>query len=446
MFNHFKLINLNIIVLLIFLNQHNAFAINCKAAHELWEVTVCGNEDLLKLDSELNIIYNKCIKSLKNAAEIKKEQKEWINQLAWTNQDQYSLEEKYQNRIENLRKIYFNKMKVHSEDSIVSCENNLCRETQSLEPDPEYEINRIFNQFTNSIQNHQIINREKKKINLVRPKESNYSIDNYLSSNRVKYLKDMYTYYQAKKVHQEGPVLNAKNIPYRWITESLDGNILIKFPQLTDNNNPHTKAINSAIIKNYWPENVLDAYDCDNYDVFSYSIDAKKANLFGISLAWDTCYCGCASHDTGGKDNYLWDMENGKEISNILTTPFLLDKSKVRAFWKQLAKYKNTTMNKVIVNQEEESCRDLSEDEFEWKDYVPIPSFSLDKNGIIVSDVVNDSTACPNCCGMSTNIPYSKYKEFYLKLNPEFIHYFNRFVEAELLSKEQAKNYLKILK
>src|SRR5262249_40006053 len=102
---------------------HKAFAIDCKRAHEKWEMMVCKDEDLKILDNALNDIYKKCFKTLKDANKIKKEQQEWIKHNTSITNLESDLEDTYLSRISTLREYYFKEKKRSSVSKVINNQN-----------------------------------------------------------------------------------------------------------------------------------------------------------------------------------------------------------------------------------------------------------------------------------------------------------------------------------
>jgi uncharacterized protein YecT (DUF1311 family) len=241
--------------------------------------------------------------------------------------------------------------------------------------------------------------------------------------------------FSSQRVHSIGPVIH-QDVPYRWIRESLHNEILLNYPMLVASNNQTIKVINSQIndlAKEYLKE-AFSAYDCQGganpeskFDVFGFSVTASKANLFGINIEFDPCYCGCAHSDANVNINYLWDLGNGENIQRILDTPLKIKDDNLPEFWKKLAEYNHMYLGEL---SKKESCEIDFIKEFR-------PAMSLTENSIVID--TRGTSGAERFCGDVYTVPYLKYKAVNLKLNPDFIHYLPRFVKAGLISESIAK-------
>jgi uncharacterized protein len=242
--------------------------------------------------------------------------------------------------------------------------------------------------------------------------------------------------FDSQRVHTIGPIIH-QDVPYRMIRESLNNRTLLEYPMLVEkDNNQIVNAINSQITdlaKEYLKE-AFTAYDCQaganpepKFDVFGFSVTASKARLFGMTIGFDPCYCGCTYTEENINLNYLWDLDDGTNIQSILDTPFKIKDDNLPAFWKKIAEYNDMDLNEL---SKKEDCKGDFIREYR-------PELSLTEDGIEFN--TRGTSGAERFCGDVYTIPYSQYKAVNLELNPDFIHYLPRFVQAGLISEGIAK-------
>lgn len=162
------------------------------------------------------------------------------------------------------------------------------------------------------------------------------------------------------------------------------------------------------------------------YNNYNFNITTiNSSRLFGFTLVGGSSGCLLS-----GTNEYLWDIRNGENISNILQNPFTIKKNDEEIFWQTVLK-KGKEYFAYYDTETSCSLKDLkSSTHFE----IITSAREEDGNKIgIDSKIVTKGASCYGKTNNEYAVSFSDIKT-YVFFNSRFINYLSQLVENKLIS------------